>query len=99
MSTFKELVKDGLVPETTECHIYRGTKPDGCWALDGSNFPQGHILCVSYKNAMHALPKLLIDAYINKNNKIPTSDDLQEILKEVEASMVVAISQGRLPKD
>jgi len=96
MSTYKSLLKEGLVSKNDNCNLLDGT-PDGCWALQNSDLAQGHILSVSYENAVDMLPKLIIDAFINKYERIPDTSDLIDIQQKVSESMKIAIEKGKLP--
>ncbi len=97
MSTFKSLLKQGIVKKSDTCNFTDDTPADGCWALSNDKLAKGHVLCVSYENAVDMLPKLIIDAYINKHNRIPTAADLTDIISSVAQSMKVAIVKGKLP--
>jgi|SRR5690554_355923 len=97
MSTFNTILKQGLVKKSDSCNFTNGKPADGCWALDNGELPQGHILCVSYENALDVLPKLIIDSFINKYNRKPRVTDLNKIIEAVTQSMNTAIVQGKLP--
>lgn len=96
MSTFKELVKDGIFTGNEKCNLRGQDTPDGCWALQNDELPQSHIFCVEYQAAIEDLPKLIIDSFINKNGKKPDAIEFAEITKEVIENMKIAVQQGRI---
>ena len=97
MSTFKSLVKEGIVKKEATCNLRNGETPDGCWALAHGDLERGHILSVSYEAALEDLPKLIIDAFINKFDRKPIKGELDAVLDVVKQNMEIAIEQGRIP--
>lgn len=96
MSTFKELVKEGILEGNEKCNLRGENTPDGCWALQNHILPQEHIFCVEYQAAVEVLPKLIIDAFINKHGKKPDAIEFAEITKEVIENMKIAVGHGRI---
>lgn len=95
MSTFKELVNHELLSGSEKCNFYSNGTPDGCWALDNGELPQGNILCIEYLVALDVLPKLIIDSFINKYGKKPNESEFTEIMRHISESMKIAIDKGR----
>jgi hypothetical protein len=99
MGTFKGILKDNIgVNRKAKCNLDDESTPDGIWALANDKLERGHLLCVSYNRAVDDLPKLIIDSFINKFNRIPDAKDFEGIIDKVKASMQIAIDQGKLPE-
>lgn len=96
MSTFKELVKNGILTGNEKCNLRGMSTPDGCWSIQNETLPLGHLFCVEYQSAIEDLPKLIIDAFINKFGKIPNGIEFAEITKEMIENMKIAVEQGRV---
>lgn len=96
MSTFKELVKDGILSGKEKCNLRGELTPDGCWSIQNENLALGHLFCVEYQSAIEDLPRLIIDAFINKFGEKPDAIEFAEITKEVIENMKIAVDQSRV---
>lgn len=97
MTTFNSLLKLGLVSKKDKCNFGEET-PDASWLLHNTTLADnGNLITVSYESAINDLPKLIVDAFINKYEKIPNEADLTEILSKVHDSMSIAIQFGKVP--
>jgi hypothetical protein len=83
-------------PKSVCNFLSKETTPDAVWHL---NHPSGDNLYVSYEAALDALPKIIIDAFVNKHNRIPTAEDLTQILSDVLTSMNRAIKVSKLENE
>lgn len=95
MATFKSLVKEDLLKGNEKCNLRGHKAPDGCWALQNEKLGLSHLFCVEYQAAIEDLPKLIIDAFINKYGKLPDALEFAEITKEVIENMKIAVDQGK----
>jgi hypothetical protein len=95
MSTFRRLVNEGLLTGDEKCNLRGHSTPDGCWGLHNNELASSHLFCVEFQAAIEDLPKLIIDAFINKHGKIPDVLEFNNITKEVIENMKVAVNQGQ----
>ncbi|MBF0430515.1 MAG: hypothetical protein HQK83_04510 [Fibrobacteria bacterium] len=96
MSTFKSLIGNVVDGSEKSSFYDENSVPDGAWALNGTLI-QDHLLAITFEESVDVLPKLIIDSFINKYERIPSGEDITSILEEVAKNMKIAIQQGKTP--